>query len=161
MNISEATVLAIQLMTQWGLREPGGQFYSLGWFDSVRTLGRCSDARRLIQLNRTFVLNATSEQVAEVMKHEIAHAKAGCKNGHNRVWKMWARVVGCKPVACVSEAVMIPAKYAALCDTHGILRSFKRRVDLSKKICRKCKGKIELLPWHEARRRQERRVTND
>lgn len=58
--------------------------------------GVCKYSKKLITVSVTYCLNATREEVEDTVLHEIAHAIAGYKAGHNGKWRSIAKQLGCK-----------------------------------------------------------------
>jgi predicted SprT family Zn-dependent metalloprotease len=84
---------------------------------AIRTLGLCIYRRKVIRLSRPMVELNEPATVADVVRHEIAHARVGPGRGHDRVWKRMARLVGAKPVRCARDVVLPPGRWVALCPT--------------------------------------------
>lgn len=63
-----------------------------------RTLGRCWNSKKLIELSSHYVDNNTAELVQDTILHEIAHALTpGDK--HGQLWKAACRRIGAVPKA--------------------------------------------------------------
>jgi len=69
------------------------------FISSKNFLGRCieKDIGGIIQISMHHCLYSDEEYIRDTILHEIAHALAGCHNGHNDVWKEMAIRVGAKP----------------------------------------------------------------
>jgi predicted SprT family Zn-dependent metalloprotease len=89
LDVTAARQLATGLMARHGL---------VGWrlvFDSAKTrAGVCRFDRKEIGLSRPLVSLYAAEHVTETVLHEIAHALAGPRHGHDRVWRATARRIG-------------------------------------------------------------------
>lgn len=163
MTLHDAHRLALELMEKHGLRDRSKKFYAFGWFNSVRTLGRCSDTYQKIELNAKAVLISDEASVRETILHEIAHALRGCRYGHDRQWQLTALSIGSTGARLCNDPKAIPAKYAVVCKHCGILRGSNRMLRIAKKICVPCKkaGRdvrqphLQLLPWQEAQAQQQ------
>ncbi|MEU8239148.1 SprT-like domain-containing protein [Actinoplanes missouriensis] len=98
MDLTEARELATGLMREHRLK---------GWtltFDDAKTrAGVCRHDRKEIGLSRPLVRLYTVEQVTDTVLHEIAHALAGARHGHDRVWRATALRIGCSGTRCVAE----------------------------------------------------------
>ncbi len=84
---------------------------------AVRTLGLCVYRRKVIRLSRPMVELNEPATVAEVVRHEIAHARVGPGHGHDQVWRRMALLVGAKPVRCAPDVVLPPGRWSAVCST--------------------------------------------
>jgi len=89
MEIDEARALAEGLMREHSLT---------GWrlvFDNARTrAGVCRYSRREIGLSRMLTALHSTDLVRGTILHEIAHALAGSRHGHDAAWQAKARAIG-------------------------------------------------------------------
>ncbi|MFE5340041.1 SprT-like domain-containing protein [Isoptericola sp. NPDC056578] len=89
MEREDAARLARGLMAEHGLS---------GWtfrFDRARRrAGLCRYDRREISLSGPLTALYDEADVREVVLHEIAHALAGARHGHDAVWRATARAIG-------------------------------------------------------------------
>ena len=111
MNHTEARELATGLMDQHGLA---------GWrlvFDNAKTrAGVCRSERKEIGLSRHLMSLYSPEQVTETVLHEIAHALAGPRHGHDRVWRTVARRIGCSGRRCMpADAPTVDGAWEGVC----------------------------------------------
>ena len=104
MDIQEAKHLAIAEMNKWGLIDKG---WHVSLNTNKRRLGYCSYIREEIGLSRSFVLYNNESEVMDTIRHEIAHALAGLGTKHGRLWKLWAKKVGCTSVRATASASTI------------------------------------------------------
>ncbi|MFW6058814.1 MAG: SprT-like domain-containing protein [Phycisphaeraceae bacterium] len=125
MEAREARQLALDLMGKHGLLQRGWTFQ---WSRGKRQLGaaevrRQRDPRtgkiieqRTIKLSRHLVALNDEAEVRETILHEIAHAIAGVRNGHNEVWKSVCRRIGAKPQRLAGETVAtVEPRYTIVC----------------------------------------------
>jgi predicted SprT family Zn-dependent metalloprotease len=149
--------LAIKEMEKWGLRPPKWVFE---FNNRKQTLGICQYPFPLrgipgkIQLSRYYVEKNNQEEIMETVRHEIAHALAGCDAGHGPRWKQECLRVGAKPVRCGDgTAVMPPGKWQANC--RGCQKTYhkhRRPKELAHYHCPKCgPGKGMLRFVHQYR----------
>jgi predicted SprT family Zn-dependent metalloprotease len=162
MTHAEAQQLALDLMHQHGLLQAGWQFR---WNNGKRQLGVCRVRRnrlprsadftevKTIGLSRHLVALNSDEEVRDTILHEIAHAIAGVKNGHNHLWKETCRKIGARPRRLAGEGVkVVQAPYIIVCDCcQRSLGKRHRRVSarkLARSYCRSCgpqsMGKLRL-----------------
>lgn len=153
MERAGAEKLARELMLQWDCSE-----WEFRWSRGKRQLG-CASCRintltgeiteRQLRLSRHLVDLNDEATVRDVILHEIAHIKAGPKNGHNKVWKEWCRKVGAKPQRCASpkEVNLPPARLHIVCPSCGKASPRQRRPSpsvLKRIYCRDCGKKATL-----------------
>lgn len=106
MELGDANALARILLDQHGLAD---------WkfrFDRARTrFGLCSHRHKTISLSRHLTALNERAHVLDTILHEIAHGKAGPREGHGRRWRAVAATLGCRPKACYDDkAVLTPPK---------------------------------------------------
>lgn len=89
MRAEEATRLAESL-----LRAHLADGWSFAFDRAVRRAGACDYERRRITLSRYLVDRAESEEVRQVLLHEIAHAQAGHRAAHGPRWRAAATRLG-------------------------------------------------------------------
>ena len=115
MERQDAEDLAVALMAQWGLD---------GWhfeFDhAVRRFGHCRFEARTITLSRHLVALNDVDLVRDTILHEIAHALAGPRHGHDAVWRRTAVRVGARPDRTFGDEVASPpARWVGTCPGCG------------------------------------------
>ena len=92
MDITAATKMANELM---------GQHLSSDWrfvLDNARTRGgECNGMKHTISMSRNLIPLWSEEDVRETLLHEIGHALAGTREGHNHAWKAAVRSIGGHP----------------------------------------------------------------
>lgn len=161
MTPDEAEQLALDLMEEHGLLHDG---WSFAWSSGKRQLGKAEVRRVLdertgevievkkIRISRHLVDLNTAEVVRDTILHEIAHAIAGIKNGHNEVWREACRKIGAKPERLAGSEVRVASDpYRIVCTCcDSILDQRYRRVNprqLQSGFCNHCgpksKGKLE------------------
>ena len=94
MNLNDAEFLVKEKMGIWLDNSWNFQFDN-----KKRAMGTCSERTNTIFLSRTYTLGRSRVEVLNTILHEIAHALAGCRNGHNSVWKAACIRVGARPEA--------------------------------------------------------------
>ncbi|MBI1374282.1 MAG: hypothetical protein GC159_16320 [Phycisphaera sp.] len=155
-------------MTEHGLIADGWRF---AWSNGKRQLGRCQIRRRrdpstgkyveikTIKLSRYLVALNNDHEVRDTILHEIAHAIAGLKNGHNSVWKAVCRRIGAKPQRLAGEHItVVKGRYVLLCGCcEKELARRHRRIRpeaLARSYCRHCgpesKGTLKILDRPDA-----------
>ncbi len=96
LKTSEIAKITIEELTKWNLLSKG---WKLSMIQATSYAGRCDPKKKEIQISEPISKIETDAFTIETIKHEIAHALAGCHNQHNHVWKRWAIKVGCIPKA--------------------------------------------------------------
>lgn len=129
MNLTTAERMAKQLIAQHA--PPGWHF---GWMPRARShFGLCCEHEghptyyaRTIYLSRPLTLINDAATVEWVLRHEIAHARAGVKANHGPAWRVEARALGIKPSRCWSATmgqgltpVEHPTTYTMTCPDCG------------------------------------------
>jgi predicted SprT family Zn-dependent metalloprotease len=125
-NANDALVLAGRLMDEFELE---------GWtveFDrSVVRFGCCHRDEHRISLSLALVTRNPVHEVEEVIRHEIAHALAPPRSGHNAAWVAQCRVVGIAPERCYNvpgrDVVAVEAPWTLVCDVCGMRWPTHRR----------------------------------
>jgi predicted SprT family Zn-dependent metalloprotease len=161
MNLSDAKTLAIRLMEQHDLRNMenfgtpcGIGYWSFAWNNRRRGFGLCRYDCRQIELSCHLVALNSETEVRDTILHEIAHALAGPRAGHGRLWQIQAHAIGCNAERCYStDSVKTPmGKYVSTCPGCGRVRSRFRRPRAGRKYsCGVCApGRFDerfLLNW--------------
>lgn len=132
MKLHEAQQLTLDLMRQHNLIA-SGWFFEFDY--SVKRFGATHWDTQKITLSRSLVELNNIEQVKDTILHEIAHAKAGKHNGHNRKWHYIALSIGCNGNRLYksNEVVTPPSKYIATCPNgHTHTRNKKMKISCSK-----------------------------
>lgn len=135
MNLEHAESMAKSLMRRHGLMpsvpgdtqvvnhrmEPHWIAIAGKWkfqFDNAKVrFGQCDYNKHTIKLSRALVELNDEDRVRDTILHEIAHALAGPRAKHGRVWQRWCREVGIEPRRCYSEAntKTVKGKYTFAC----------------------------------------------
>lgn len=100
MKLNDAEQLAKRLMIEFGLGS-----WIFRWSNAKRTFGTCSKSRRTITLSADLVERNDQAKVEDTIRHEIAHALASDKAGHNGEWKRMCAITGAKPIRCYGHDV--------------------------------------------------------
>lgn len=112
-----------------------------GWrlvFDNAKTrAGVCRFDRKEIGLSRPLISLYEVEQVTETVLHEIAHALAGPRHGHDRVWRATARRIGCSGRRCMPvDAPSVEGPWVGVCPAGHRTTAHRRPIRV--KSCRTC-----------------------
>lgn len=152
MDLDKAETLALELMTQHGLR-------SIGWyfrFDKARRrYGCCNYGTRAISLSRPLTLIGREEDVRDTILHEIAHALTP-GSGHNRVWRRQALAIGCSGQRCsVAKNKLTSGGWVGKCPGGHQHRLFRKPTCTYS--CRQCTTAAGLRGYQEQFRIEYRR----
>ncbi|GAB6939828.1 SprT-like domain-containing protein [Isoptericola variabilis] len=144
MEREEAARLARGLMADHGLS---------GWtfrFDRARRrAGLCRYDRREISLSGPLAELYDEADVREVVLHEIAHALAGARHGHDAVWRATARSIGSTGRRVVREgSPEVEGDWAGVCPAGHRVTRFRR--PQRPQACARCSPVFDrryLLTW--------------
>jgi predicted SprT family Zn-dependent metalloprotease len=142
-DLTEARALATGLMSQHGLA---------GWelvFDDAKTrAGVCRHDRRQIGLSRPLTALHGADQVTDTVLHEIAHALAGPKHGHDQAWRRIAVRIGCSGMRCVPrEAPQVDGSWVGICPA-GHRTSVHRR-PVRVRSCSDCSPRFDVAAVYD------------
>ncbi|MEU2201291.1 SprT-like domain-containing protein [Isoptericola sp. NPDC019482] len=144
MEREHAARLARGLMAEHGLS---------GWtfrFDGARRrAGLCRYDRREISLSGPLTALYDEGDVREVVLHEIAHALAGARHGHDAVWRATARSIGSTGRRVVREgSPEVEGDWAGVCPAGHRVTRFRR--PQRPQACARCSPVFDrrfLLSW--------------
>lgn len=161
MLLADAEKLTLKLMGEFGLIAAGFTFEfdeaekrfgcchrtitrrykGDGQFETVHTPGgRITLSRKLTMLNDV-------EKVEDVIRHEIAHALCGPKEGHGSEWKRMCKKTGAKPERCYDEEVEVgDSPYTATCAVCGT-EYHRHKLPRGDRWCSNKECKHKLLPY--------------
>lgn len=101
----------------------------------TRALGRCIASTKTIEYQPRYMEQNTMENVLQTIRHEVAHAVAGARNGHNAIWAAHARRLGVTNPSATAEGVTLTKRFTGTCPTCKRTIERDRRKDIS---CGKC-----------------------
>ncbi len=144
MDLRDAFALAEDLLEHHGLT---------GWtveLDSAkRRAGICRFGPKVLGLSAPLTVLHSEDEVRDTVLHEIAHALAGPRHGHDSVWRDIAVRIGCSGERCVSpDAPRVEPPWLGTCaagHTTGRHRRPERVV-----ACGQCSSSFDLahlLTW--------------
>lgn len=126
--------------------------------------------KHAIELSR-FIVRLAREDVVDTIRHELAHAAAGIKEGHGRRWQEAATQLGARPHRCAREGMMKEGDfrwYLIVSDSREIVQRYvarpRRSTDLSRTYAkgrkRETLGKLVLVSADEYHRTPTNMNTN-
>ncbi|GAA2704509.1 MULTISPECIES: SprT-like domain-containing protein [Actinoplanes] len=144
MDLNHARELATGLLARHGLTT-----WRLTFDDAKTRAGVCRSDRREISLSGPLIGLYTPEQVTETVLHEIAHALAGPKHGHDKVWRATAIRIGCTGRRCIPEdAPRVDGSWQGVCRAGHRTTAHRRPVRV--RSCRHCSRAFDhsaLFAW--------------
>ena len=102
-TLKEIKLRADNLLRQYQRSGHLGADWRIALDTSPRRAGSCAHAARTIYLAVGHCLIAPNDEVTDTILHEIAHAIAGARHGHDAHWRRIAAALGCSAKRCTSE----------------------------------------------------------
>lgn len=124
MELGEVRALAEGLLREHGLV---GE-WSFDFDHARRRAGQCDFYRHRVTLSAPLMRLYQSEQVREVILHEIAHALAGARHHHDRVWRETAERIGAKPQTRLSNTPEVSPLWVGRCAAGHEFGRYRRPV---------------------------------
>lgn len=149
MDLRDAFALAEDLLDHHGLGA-----WSVQYDGAKRRAGICRFGPKVIGLSAPLTALHSDADVRDTVLHEIAHALAGPRHGHDATWREIASRIGCSGERCVSEgAPTVEPAWLGVCaagHTTGRHRRPERVL-----TCARCCPRFDLahvLSWtHQGR----------
>jgi len=113
---------AEELLKLHGLWEQGWRFELS---QQANRLGECNYYRKLIRYSAHW-LKSDWEIIEDTLLHEIAHALAGPRHGHNYYWKSICRQIGARPERLAEPHAVTTKKYNYVMQCPNCKREWKR-----------------------------------
>ncbi len=143
----DAQHLALELMKQHKLYD-----WTFRWSRAKTRFGNCNYKTKTISLSWPITSRNDEVHVRDTILHEIAHALAGSKAGHGRIWKAMARSVGARAERCYSSAdVVTPQRqWVGTCPNGHDIHRHRRTLTGSCARCSKTFDPRYKLVWRRA-----------
>jgi len=110
-------------------------------YDNARArAGKCSRRAKVLSFSRNLIARGSPAEMRNTLLHEIAHALAGPKHGHNQTWRAIALQIGCDGKRC-HNIELAPAKWILGCSAgcwHVPRFNRSRLGTTAKRACRMC-----------------------
>ncbi|MFC7322029.1 SprT family protein [Halobacillus campisalis] len=144
-----------QELQQW-TDQVSRRFFGKPYIDYVEfnprlrtTGGRYIPSRRTIQLNPKYLRELGEEEFEGIIKHELCHYHLHIEgkgfNHRDRTFKDLLRKTGsprfCKPLPSEKEK----QHHTYKCSTCGQKYTRKKKINVSRFVCGKCKGKLKKV----------------
>lgn len=124
MNISDAKVLCELHMENHGLIAKGWKYVLNTRIK--RSAGLCRFGRQTIEIGSSFIELNDEKEIENTILHECAHCLVGPGQGHNWLWRMKAREIGCNGER-TTDAKASHGKYQGTCEKCGNVFSLYKR----------------------------------
>ncbi|MDU0968519.1 MAG: SprT-like domain-containing protein [Actinomycetaceae bacterium] len=124
MELDDVRRAADALIDQYGLAQQGWRVQ----FDrATRRAGCCRFDRQVISLSAPLMRLYDADQVRDVVLHEVAHALAGPRHGHDQTWRRIAQRVGANPRSRVpKDAPRVSGPWVGTCPAGHTIDRFRR-----------------------------------
>ncbi len=122
--------------------------WSIAFDNGQSRAGLCNFGTKQLSFSRNLVASATVQEMRNVILHEIAHALAGHKHGHDYLWRRIAVSIGCDGKRCHDLQLTRPRW--VLCCSRGCWQvpRFKRSMSQLKRKCTKCNAVCVYKTFH-------------
>ena len=136
------------------------QDWGFGMNHTKRSLAICDYTKRTIFISSYFLRgeNCNEKSMRNSILHEIAHALAGSKNGHNEEWKRIALSIGCDGHRCGSMDKP-KGSYLMVCPNFCFKQEYYRKPKVEGKVCLKCKSTPKIITIGE--QDEEKEIKHD
>ncbi len=138
MDLGDAFAMAEDLLEHHGLSA-----WTVTYDGAKRRAGICRFGPRVIGLSAPLTALHPEHEVRDTILHEIAHALAGPKHGHDEAWRAIARSIGCSGERCVAEdAPRLETAWFGVCRAgHTVGRHRRPERVLA---CSRCSSRFDL-----------------
>jgi predicted SprT family Zn-dependent metalloprotease len=150
-SLPETEVMARDLMRQYGLTD-----WEFQWDNAQARAGQCLHPTKskpgVISLSRKLTTLWGTEEMRDIVLHEIAHALAGHEHGHDATWKRICQHIGARPQRCYDtdpDLQGMPAPYIGTCP-HGHTGNRYKRPPQTPRSCVQCAPHFDtryLITW--------------
>lgn len=147
MRERDAHELITNLMHDHGLADLGW-YYTLS--DHKSAGGFCQFEDKILGFSLPVIKLNKKKVIREIILHEIAHALAGDKAGHGKIWKQYCKKLGCKAETFLGKEVVFPRKkYYSVCSGCSLRYERDRLTKNAKYLCGKCKTELVFYKYGE------------
>jgi SprT-like protein len=101
--------------------------------------GRFLGAGKIIEINPAYIDAHKQKGLIDTLKHELIHYHFP-QAGHGPVFRREAERIGCSRF-CLPLAGSVPTR-RYVCESCGHIYLRRRRIDIKRYLCGKCKGKL-------------------
>lgn len=138
MDLGDAYAMAEDLLEHHGLHS-----WTVAYDGAKRRAGICRFGPRVIGLSAPITQLHPETEVRDTILHEIAHALAGPRHGHDATWRKIAVAIGCSGERCISEeAPRVETPWLGICAAGHVLGRHRRPERVL--ACRECTTTFDL-----------------
>ena len=111
MDLRDAFAVAEDLLEHHGLRD-----WTVVYDSAKRRAGVCRFGPKVLGLSAPLTALHSEAEVRDTILHEIAHALAGPRHGHDATWRSIAVAIGCSGERCVApESPRVEPAWLGVC----------------------------------------------
>lgn len=138
MDLRDAYALAEDLVEHHGLRE-----WAVAYDSAKNRAGVCRFGPKVIALSAPLTALFSFDEVRDTVLHEIAHALAGPRHGHDATWRRIAVDIGCSGSRCTdAESPRVEAAWLGVCPAGHSSGRHRRPERVT--TCGRCSSSFEL-----------------
>lgn len=138
MDLVVAVTLAEELLAAHGLND-----WQVRLDAARRRAGVCHFDTRVIGLSAPLTRLHDEAEVRDTILHEIAHALAGPRHGHDATWRRIAQQIGCSGERCMpADAPAVATAWLGVCPAGHTVGRHRRPERVM--TCRKCSDSFDL-----------------
>ncbi len=144
MDLRDAFALAEDLLDHHGLSG-----WSVAYDGAKRRAGICRFGPQVLGLSAPLTSLHSESEVRDTILHEIAHALAGPRHGHDATWRAVAVRIGCSGARCVSdESPMVEPAWLGVCPVgHSVGRHRRPERVMTCSTCSRAFDLDNLISW--------------
>lgn len=142
--ISKITFGTIKFMVETEINNHGLKGWKFKLTNGKRQHGYCDWSNSIIAISKHYIGTELFDELKDTVLHEIAHALAGPKNGHNHEWKMICSKIGASPERISNIAIYEDYKYSGWCPNcqKHLINRHRRTLGA---LCGVCKTPVQWI----------------
>jgi predicted SprT family Zn-dependent metalloprotease len=108
--------------------------------------GMCDSRLKVLSFSRYLIAHGSLHDMHDVLLHEIAHALAGWRHGHDITWRTIAREIGCSGQRCHQVELAAPKwLYRCSAGCWQVARHRRSGISNEKGKCKRCQAACEYV----------------